>query len=140
MANVVGVFYVLIIGTICAVFHGILAFLWDIRKNAKQLKVCEHFPCCCYCHCRCSVPLQLYSKYSPPFSQKLPYFAISHLIFASFHSNRVHSIRKMSFIRNNCSFGFFCLEKFNNLFGLIIRFGSLCDAFMQQITKLHFSY
>lgn len=39
MANVGGVFLVLAIGCSCAIFIGILEFLWNVRKVAIDQKV-----------------------------------------------------------------------------------------------------
>lgn len=44
MANVAGVFYVLIIGASFAVFHAIVSFLLHIFEHSRKLKVCSLYP------------------------------------------------------------------------------------------------
>lgn len=48
MANVVGIFYVLLVGTIFAVIYGAICLILEIRNDAKRRKVREHSYC--YCH------------------------------------------------------------------------------------------
>lgn len=43
MANVVGVFYVLVIGALLSLFYGIVEFTLENYKDAKKRKVCEQF-------------------------------------------------------------------------------------------------
>lgn len=126
MANVAGVFYVLIIGTVSAAFYGILAFLWDTRSHAKRMKVCG-YSCCS----RCSISISSNAHTNAPkpsifcnFPGFLRYLAIwVRLIFLE-----KHLWQKMSFswLLWNL-FDFFC-----ELFVLIPR-----DAFMRQFTKSH---
>lgn len=54
MANVVGVFYVLLCGTIFAVFYGAICLFLEIRNDAKRRKVREMSYCCFH-----QIPLEI---------------------------------------------------------------------------------
>lgn len=45
MANLAGVFYVLLIGSVIAVIYGAMCLIWEIHIDAKRRKVRE--PYCC---------------------------------------------------------------------------------------------
>lgn len=127
MANVAGVFYVLIIGTVSAAFYGILAFLWDTRSHAKRMKVCGYSRCCS----RCSISISSNAHTNTPKPSifcNFPGFLRYLVIWVRLIFLEKHLWQKWVFLDCYEIVSIFFCEHFV----FIPR-----DAFMRQFTKSH---